>query len=97
MAHLNHQIVELLETLRDVDLVEVTVGSKKGTVNIRCDRERSLDFKFYRLDDHFAGYFTDCDGAMSQAVISLWSPLDAIHFVTAYSLLVGLRAGRRNH
>lgn len=89
------KIVNRLKTLEDVEGVEVTISDEKKTIYVNFHTERSLDFKFVWSIDHFIGYFTDSKGNESQAVISIWSPIEAIHFVTAYSLLVELRAGRR--
>ncbi|MFC1944876.1 hypothetical protein ACFLX5_05295 [Chloroflexota bacterium] len=69
----------------------------KGTIYISYQTECSLNFKFVWSDEHYIGYFMDEEGKASQAVISLWNPMDAIYFATAYSLLVELRAGRREH
>lgn len=89
------KIVNRLKTLEDIDGVDVTISNGKKTVYVNYQTERSLDFKFIWSYDHFIGYFTDSKGNESQAVISIWDPLEAIHFVTSYSLLIGLRAGRK--
>lgn len=89
------KIVNRLKTLKDIDGVEVSVSDEKKTIYVNFRTERSLDFKFVWSYDHFIGYFTDIKGNQSQAVISIWEPLEAIHFVTSYALLIGLRAGRR--
>ncbi|MFA4828955.1 MAG: hypothetical protein WC855_06920 [Thermodesulfovibrionales bacterium] len=89
------KIVNRLKTLEDIDGVKVSVSNEKKTVYVNFRTERSLDFKFVWSYDHFIGYFTDSEDNQSQAVISIWEPLEAIHFVTAYSLLIELRAGRK--
>lgn len=89
------KIVNRLKTLKDIDGVEVTISDAKKTIYVNYWTERSLDFKFVWSYDHFIGYFTDNKNNQSQAVISIWEPLEAIHFVTSYALLIGLRAGRR--
>ena len=89
------KIVNRLKTLEDIDGVDVTISDEKKTIYVNFQTERSLDFKFIWSYDHFIGYFTDSNGNESQAVISIWDPLEAIHFVTSYFLLIGLRAGRR--
>jgi hypothetical protein len=88
------QIVNRLKTLNEIPNVTV---KGRGTIRITYQTERSLDFKFVWLDEHYIGYFVDEEGIDSQAVISLWSPMDATRFAAAYSLLVELRAGRREH
>jgi len=90
------EIANRLNSLNDIENVEVKLSSTKKTINIKYPTQRSLNFKFTWSENHFIGYFMDNDGDQSQAVISLWKPIDAIHFVTAYSLLVELRAGRRS-
>jgi len=89
------KIVNRLKTLQDIDGVKVTVNDEKKIIFVNFHTERFLDFKFVWSHDHFIGYFTDSEGNESHAVISIWEPLEAIHFVTAYDLLARLRAGRR--
>lgn len=89
------KVVNRLKTLEDIDGVEVNISDEKKTIYVNFRTELSLDFKFIWSYDHFIGYFTDNEGNQSQAVISIWKPLEAIHFVTSYALLIGLRAGRR--
>jgi hypothetical protein len=85
------KIVNRLKTLQAIDGVTVTVNDEKKIVFVNYQTGRFLDFKFVWSDDHFIGYFTDSEGNESHAVISIWEPLEAIHFVTAYDLLAGLR------
>jgi hypothetical protein len=87
-------ILNRLKSLRDIDRVKVNVGKGNSTIYIKFETEKSLDFKFIWQEDHFIGYFLDSTGTQSQAVISLWTRLDAVHFVTAYSLLIDLRSMR---
>lgn len=88
-------IVNRLLTLGGIQGVTVRVSKQRKTVHLIGARERSLDFVFRWAKDHFIGYFVDSKGNESQAVLSLWTPLDAIHFAASYSLLVELRASRR--
>ncbi len=88
------QIANRLKTLNDIPGVAV---KGRGIIRVSYETERSLNFKFVWLDKHYIGYFVDEESKDSQAVISLWNPMDAIYFATAYSLLVELRAGRREH
>lgn len=94
MPNTQTQIVNRLKTLNDIPGVAV---EGRGTIRVSYETERSLNFKFVWLDEHYIGYFMDEESKDSQAVISLWNPMDAIYFATAYSLLVELRAGRREH
>jgi hypothetical protein len=87
------KIVNRLKTLQDIDGVKVTVTDEKNIIFVNFYTERFLDFKFVWSHDHFIGYFTDSEGNESHAVISIEEPLEAIHFVTAYALLAGLREG----
>ena len=87
------KIINRLKSLEDIDGVFVEVSESGQTVKVQHSAYHSLDFIFRWLDNtHFAGYFLDGQGNQSQAVISLWTGLDAIHFAAAYSLLVELRA-----
>lgn len=87
------KIINRLSSLGDIEGVSVEVAESKNTVRVTHERYHSLNFVFRWLDNtHFAGYFVDGEGNQSQAVISLWTALDAIYFATAYSLLVELRA-----
>jgi hypothetical protein len=45
--------------------------------------------------DHFVGYFIDGNGNQSQAVVSLYTPLAAIQFVSAYVMLNEIRANQK--
>ena len=87
------KIVNRLKTLQDIDGVKVTVNDEKKIIFVNFYTERFLDFKFVWSDDHFIGYFTDSEGNESHAVISIWEPLQATRFVTAYDLLAELREG----
>lgn len=69
--------------------------NEEKALTIRYKTERSLDFYFKWVDNnHFVGYFEDNKEELSQAVIALWTPMDAINFSAVYSLLIQLRAGR---
>jgi len=89
------KIINRLITLQDIDGIKVRVNDEKKIVFVNCHTERFLDFKFIWSNDHFIGYLTDSEGKESHALISIWEPLEAIHFVTAYDLLARLREGRR--
>jgi hypothetical protein len=89
------QIVNRLQNLTDIEGVNVEVSDEKKTIYVKYQTHRSLDFKFIWSNDHYIGYFLDGAGSQSQAVLALWEPIEAIHFATAYSLLINLRAGRQ--
>jgi hypothetical protein len=92
---LRTKISNRLSSLDDIQGVGVTTSDEKKTIYVEYKTHRSLDFKFVWSSDHYIGYFTDGEGNQSQAVLAIWEPIEAIHFATAYSLLLDLRAGRR--
>ncbi len=88
------KILNRLKSLTDIEGVSVIVSDEKGSLNILYKSQQSLDFYFKWSDDHWIGYFEDKEGNHSHALISLWNPMDAVHFATSYSLMIDLRAGR---
>lgn len=94
MATHRQKIINRLQSLNWIDGVTVKPTKGEKGVTVTCKREKALNFKFRWANDHFMGYFVDSNRSKSQAVLSLWTPMDAIHFATAYSLLVQLRAMR---
>lgn len=95
MKNLRSNIVNKIESLNDINGICLTISDEQKTLYVEFETVRSLDFKFVWSNDHFIGYFVDNDGKQSQAVISLWSPLEAVHFVAAYCLLIEIRSGRK--
>ena len=95
MESIRTKIVNRIKTLEDIDGVTVELSNEKKTIYVKYNTHRSLDFKFIWSNDHFIGYFLDGEGMQSQAVISIWEPIEAIHFATSYALLIELRAGRK--
>lgn len=95
MESVRDEIVLVLEALQEVDGAEVAVSKGRKTIHITYGTVRSLDFKFIWSNDHFIGYALDHEGESSQALVSLWSQMEAIQFVAAYQTLVMLRAGRK--
>lgn len=93
MAEKN-KMVNRLNSLKEIEGVNVT--SKGNTVRLEHLNFHALDFLFrWTENNHFTGYFIDAEGNQSQAVISLRTGMDAIHFVSAYSLLILLRAKQK--
>ena len=91
-----NKIINRLKSLEDIEGVLVKVSDGGNTVRVKHDAFHSLDFVFRWLErNHFVGYFIDAEGNESQAVISLWTGLDAIYFGSAYSLLTGMRAKQK--
>lgn len=79
-----------LEEIKDVS-VEVS-GSTNGTIRISHTKHHAPEFLFRWYADHFVGYFIDGDGKQSQAVVSLYTPMSAIQFVSAFVMLNEIRA-----
>ena len=95
MKNFRTKVVNRIKSLEDIDGVTVTPSDEKKTIYVEFKTHRSLNFKFVWSNDHYIGYFLDSEGNQSQAVISIWGPIEAIHFATSYSLLIELRAGRK--
>ncbi|MEI6262767.1 MAG: hypothetical protein WCR46_23065 [Deltaproteobacteria bacterium] len=81
-----------LEELPEVS-VELT-GNTNGTIRITHANHHAPEFLFRWTADHFVGYFIDGNGNQSQAVVSLYTPLAAIQFVSAYVMLNEIRANQ---
>lgn len=95
MDNIRDEIVQILEALEEVDGVEVEASKGRKTIHLTFGTVRSLDFKFVWSNDHFIGYALDHEGESSQALVSLWTPLEGIQFAAAYQTFVMLRAGRK--
>jgi len=89
------KIKNRLTSLRELDDVSVEVSSEWGTIRVQHRLHYAADFEFVWVDsDHYVGYFVDGKGSRSQAVVSLWTPLEAVKFVALYATLIELRAKR---
>ena len=85
-----------LKSLEELDGISVGVsGGTKGTIHIRHENHHAPEFDFHWSTDHFIGYFIGGDGWQSQAIVSLYTPMDAIHFVSAYATLNNIRAKQK--
>jgi hypothetical protein len=96
---LSDKIVDCLKYLKTIDKqVTVEKGRRRKKKNrpiyVKFGTLRSIDFKFEWSKDHYIGYFLDENGIKSQAVISIWKPIQAVKFAATYSLLIGLRANK---
>jgi len=90
------QIRNRLKSLEEIEDIDVKItGSSKGTIRIMHKKHHAPEFRFHWTTDHFVGYFIDGDGKESQAIVSLYTPMDAIRFVAAYSILNDLRANQK--
>ena len=95
MSTYRSKIINRLSTLDDIEGVTVDISDDKKSLTVRYKSQRSLDFYFKWIDkSHFVGYFEDENEKLSHAVISLWEPMDAINFSSAYLLMIQLRAKR---
>lgn len=89
------KIKNRLKSLDDIEHVTIVVSGGGSTIRVKHSMHHGLDFLFRWAKDHFIGYFIDAGGNTSQAVISLYSGLDAMKFATSYAILVELRANQR--
>lgn len=89
-------ITNRLQSLDELPGVSVEVsGSTSGTIRVTHKKHHAPEFLFRWYSDHFVGYFIDGDEKQSQAVVSLYSPLEAIQFVSAYVMLNAIRSNQR--
>jgi len=95
MLSLQKKLKNLLRSLREIDGVTVNVSEDMGTINISHKLHHVADFIFKWVDDnHYVGYFVGSDKLPSQAIVSIWEPLEAVKFIVLYSSLYELRARR---
>lgn len=89
------RIKNRIKSLKEIDDVIVEVSDESGQIWISHRLHHVADFRFKWVDgNHYVGYFIDAQGGESQAIVSLWTPLEAIKFVSLYATLVDLRAKR---
>ena len=86
------RIVESLKALKAIDGVSVTRSKKNRTIHVKHKTQHSLHFRFTWFKDHYVGRIISIEGEIGNAVISIYKPIDAIHFATSYTLLMGMRA-----
>ena len=90
------KITNRLKSLEEIDGISVEFsGSTNGTIRIKHQKHHGPEFMFRWSVDHFVGYFIDSNGSQSQAVISIYTPMDAIRFVSAYATLNDIRANQK--
>lgn len=95
MATLQQKIKNRLKSLNELENVSVEVSDEFGQVSISHRLRHAADFKFKWVDgNHYVGYFVDAFENDSQAIVSLWSAMEAVKFMTLYATLVELRAKR---
>ncbi len=94
-SNLQQKLFNRLNSLNELDNVTVQSTEEHGLVSISHRKHHVADFKFKWIDGtHYVGYFVDADGKGSQAIVSLWSAMEAVKFMVLYSNLVELRAKR---
>ncbi len=95
MATVQEKLKSRLRSLQDLDGVSVDVSEDLGTIDISHELHHVADFKFKWVDgNHYVGYFIDSDGNQSQAIVSIWVPIEAVKFMVLYTSLIELRAKR---
>ncbi len=80
--------------MKDIDGVSIDVSDDLGTIDISHKLHHVADFRFKWVDDHYVGYFMDSDKTQSQAIVSLWEPIEAVKFMVLYTTPIELRARR---
>jgi len=97
MATLQQKIKNRLKSLDEIGDVSVDVTGEAGQVFISHRLHHVADFRFKWVDSsHYVGYFVDANNNDSQAIVSLWTAMDAVKFMVLYSTLVELRAKRES-
>jgi hypothetical protein len=95
MATRQEKIRNRLNSLNELDDVTVESTQELGQIYISHRLHHAADFKFKWVDgNHYVGYFVDGKGNESQAVVSLWSAMEAVKFIVLYSTLIELKAKR---
>lgn len=95
MSTLKVKIKNCLKSLNELENVSVEVSGGSGQVLIYHSLHHAADFKFKWVDgNHYVGYFVDASGKESQAIVSLWSAIEAVKFTALYATFIELRAKR---
>ena len=95
MATLQEKIKNHLNSLNELDDVTVEPTQGGGQIYISHRLHHAADFKFKWVDgNHYVGYFVDGEDKESQAIVSLWSAMEAVKFIVLYSTMIELKAKR---
>lgn len=95
MTTLQQKLKNRLKSLNELDDVTVEFTEEYGLISISHRNHHVADFKFKWVDgNHYVGYFVDANGEESQAIVALWTAMEAVKFIVLYSTLVELRARR---
>lgn len=94
MATLQQKLKSRLNSINELDDVTVESTEEFGQIFISHRKHHVAEFKFKWVSNHYVGYFLDANSNESQAIVSLWSAMDAVKFIVLYSTMVELRAKR---
>lgn len=95
MATLQEKIKNRLKSLNELEDVSVEVSDELGQISVTHRLHHAADFLFKWVDgNHYVGYFVDGSENRSQAIVSIWTPMEAVKFVMLYVNLTELRAKR---
>jgi hypothetical protein len=95
MATLQEKIRNRIFSLNELEDVKVESTNGYGQISISHRLHHTADFKLKWVDqNHYVGYFIEAYGNESQAIVSIWSTMEAIKFVVLYSSLIELKARR---
>lgn len=88
------KIENRIRSLNELDGVTVVVEG--NTIHIDHDKKHGVEWVLRWIEsDHYAGYFVNADSTESKGVVSIYSALDSIDFVSAYVALDRIRARQR--
>lgn len=94
---IKESITKQLQALEEIPGVTVQVsGYTQGTIRVIHTKHHAPEFIFKWSNEHFVGYFIDGNDAQSQAVVSLYTALDAVKFISAYAMLNEIRANQKS-
>lgn len=90
------KIEDILQKVKRLD--DVIVVTKENTIKISYKKEHAVKFIFQwqQQQEHFVGYFLNKKDKKSQAIVSIKSNDDAMNFVTAFNILIELRANKKS-
>jgi hypothetical protein len=88
------RIENRIRSLTELDGVMVEVVG--NTIHINHGKEHGINWRLEWIGgDHYAGHFVNPDKSESKGVVSIYSALGAIQFVSAYLALDDIRARQK--
>ncbi len=87
-------MIACIKSLAEDDDITVKLSKTKNRITISHRRTHVTKVQLVWSRDHFIGYILDDDDNKSQAVLALWSLLEAAEFTSWYLTLVRLAARR---